>query len=485
MPQTEEMLSVDRKERMKLDKVEKPYRAPAERIQDFNEAAISYSVKEAMAEASRCIHCAKQPCVDACPLHNDMPSVLWYVEKGDFLKAAEILRETSPLPEVCGRVCPPESTCAAACVLDKRGKGIATGLIEAFVADYQRVQGEVPLPKVSPPTGQKVAVIGAGPAGLAVAEELTKAGHAVTVYDALPSGGGLLTYGIPSFKLDKSIVQWKIDWLRELDIEFVFNMRVGEDITLDSLIAQEGYDAVFLGTGAGVEATMNIPGESELGRVHKSIDFLTRANLPAELLPPAKREPLTVGKRVAVIGGGDTATDCLRTAIRLGAEDVICYYRRTEVEMPGNTDERHHAEEEGAQIIYLTAPVAFLDRSGDGSVDTMQMIKMELGEPDSSGRRRPVPIEGSEYDVEVDDVVLAIGYWPDPLMGETTDGLETEKWGLIIVDEETGQTSRPEIFAGGDNVTGPAFVNAALAAGIRAARGINAYLAEKVEANNS
>ncbi len=401
---------------------------------------------------------------------------LWYIEQGDFLKAAEIYRRTNPMPEICGRVCPGESSCATSCVMNKRGKGIDTRALEAFAADYQRQHGGVPLPRKAPPTGKKVAVVGAGPAGLTVAEDLTVAGHEVTVFEALPFGGGLLVYGIPNFKLNKELVEWKIGWLEDLGVRFRYGTRVGKDISLDDLMEREGYDAVFLGTGAEVEASMNVPGE-DLGRVYGSLDFLVRCNVPQHLLPEEKRKPVEIGKRVAVIGGGDTATDCLRTAIRLGAEEVICYYRRTEAEMPGNAVERHHAIEEGAEIVYLTAPVALLDRDGDGNVDAMCMIRMELGEPDSSGRRRPVPIEGSEYEVEVDDVILAIGFWPDPLLGETTPNLETHKWGLIVADPETGRTSRPGVFAGGDNVTGPALVNAALAAGKRAARAINEYLA--------
>jgi glutamate synthase (NADPH/NADH) small chain len=285
----------------------------------------------------------------------------------------------------------------------------------------------------------------------------------------------LLVYGIPSFKLDKDLILWKARWLEELGVNFRLNTLVGKDVTIDDLLEREGFDAVFVGTGAQVEATMDVPGE-DLDRVYGSLDFLVRANVPDEYRPASRRDPVEVGRKVAVIGGGDTATDCMRTAIRLGAEEVICYYRRTEAEMPGNAAERHHAIEEGAQIIYLTAPTALLDRDGDGAVDAMQMIRMELGEPDSSGRRRPVPIEGSEYIVEVDDVVMAIGFWPDPLMGESTPGLETRKWGLISIDGQSGATSRDGIFAGGDNVTGPALVNAAIAAGKRAAVAIDSYL---------
>ncbi len=472
-----EKKAINRKERSKLEKVPLRYRSIEERGRDFEETSVGYTAEEAMAEAARCIHCPEPvACVVACPLGNDIEKALWCVEKGDFLGAAEIYRATNPIPEICGRVCPDESSCATKCVLAKRGKGINTQAIEAFVADYQRKEVGVELPEKAPPTGKKVGIVGAGPAGLFVAEYLAVAGHQVVVYDAWPAPGGLLVYGIPNFKLGKELVQWKTDWLRELGVEFVMSTRIGETVTLDDLIEREGYDAVFLGTGAGVEGTMEIPGE-DLGRVYGSMQYLVQpGNVPEDLLPEDRREPIEVGRRVAVIGGGDTATDCLRTAIRQGAEDVVCYYRRTEAEMPGNANERHHAEEEGARIHYLTAPIEMLDRDGDGNVDAMRMIRMELGEPDASGRRRPVPVEGSEYQVEVDDVILAVGFWPDPLMGETTPDLETRKWGLVVVDEETGRTSRPGIFAGGDNVTGPALVNTALGAGKRAARAIDEYL---------
>jgi glutamate synthase (NADPH/NADH) small chain len=477
MAQTEEMLSVNRRERMKLPGIPKPYRDPEVRILDFAEASPGYDAAAAQAEAARCIHCPDPaPCVEACPLGNDIPSALWYIEQGDFVRAAEIYRQTSPMPEICGRVCPPDSTCMAVCSVGKRGEAIHTSALEQFAADYQRKTSGVPLPEIAPPTGKHVAVVGAGPAGLAAAEKLRVAGHAVTVYEAWPEAGGLLMYGIPGFKLDKSVVRWKVDWLRDLGVEFKTGVEVGRGVTVDELLAQ-GFDAIFLGIGTRLEASMKVPGE-DLEGVYTSIDFLSRANAPQELMPPDKRDLPEVGSRLAVIGGGDTATDCLRTGLRLGADEVVCYYRRSEAEMPGNADERAHAEEEGARFVYLTAPVAFLDSDGDGRVDEMEMIQMELGEPDESGRRRPVPIEGSEYRVPVSSVALAIGYWPDPLLGETTPGLETRKWGLIVAEEETGATSRPEIWAGGDAVTGPKLVGEAVAAGLRAAEAINEYLAD-------
>jgi glutamate synthase (NADPH/NADH) small chain len=470
------MQEIDRKARMKKPPVAKQYRPVEERVRDFQESAIPMTPEEAMEEASRCLHCPDPAaCVSACPVGNNISEAIWYIEKGDFIKAAEIYRATNPLPEICGRVCPGEATCASNCVLNKRGVAINTRGLEAFAADYQRNHGEVPLPEKAAPTGKKVAIIGAGPAGLTVAEKLAVLGHEVVVYEAWPTPGGLLIYGIPSFKLDKYIVKWKVDWLKELGVQFVTGVRIGQAIGLDELIEKEGFNAVFLGTGAGVEATMNIPGEN-LGGIYGSIDFLIRANVPDEMLPADKMDRVSVGRRVAVIGGGDTATDCLRTSLRLGAEEVVCFYRRTEAEMPGNKAERKLGIEEGARIEYLTAPVEFLDTTGDGHVDAMKMIRMELGEPDKSGRRRPVEIAGSEYFVQVDNVVLAIGYWPDPLLGETTKDLKTHKWGLFVTDGESGATSRPGFFAAGDDVTGPALVNAAVSAGKKAAEAIHAYL---------
>jgi glutamate synthase (NADPH) small chain len=476
MSSVDETRTIDRKARMKLEPVPQQYRPVELRVADFAECAVALTPEEAMAEAARCLHCPDpSPCVSACLLGNAVSEALWHVEQGDFLKAAEIYRRTNPMPEICGRVCPGEASCVTDCVLGKRGITINTRGLEAFVADYQREHGGVPLPEKAPPTGKKVAVIGAGPAGLAVAEDLVVAGHEVTVYEAQPFPGGLLVYGIPSFKLNKELVDWKVDWLTNLGVRFELGVCVGKDVTLEELTEREGFDAAFIGVGAQIEASMDVPGEN-LGRVYGSLDFLVRANVPDSMLPADRQDRVTVGKRVAVIGGGDTATDCLRSALRLGAEEVTCFYRRTEAEMPGNAAERHHALEEGARIEYLTAPVELLDRDGDGNVDAMKMIRMELGEPDSSGRRRPVPVEGSEHIVEVDDAILAIGFWPDPLLGETTPDLETHKWGLVVADPETGQTSLPGVYAGGDNVTGPSLVNVALAAGKRAANAMHEYL---------
>ncbi len=476
MTQTPEMLSVDRRARVKLPGIPKPYHPPEERIAHFGEASPGYTAEQAKTEAARCIHCKDPaPCVRACPFGNDIPSALWHIEHGDFQKAIAIFRQTSTMPEICGRVCPPEHTCAGHCVLGKQNNSIHIGTLEFFVADQQRHDAGVPLPEKAPPTGKRVGIVGAGPAGLSCAERLVIAGHEAVVYDTWPEPGGLLMYGVPDFKLDRAIIRWKADWLARLGVTFRCGTKVGEDMPLDDLIARERFDAVFLGTGALIEATMGVPGENLPG-VYLAIDFLVRHNTPKDALPAAYHAPVEVGERVAVIGGGDTALDCLRTAIRLGARDVVCYYRRTEAEMPANADDHKLAAQEGARFEYLTAPVAFLDENGDGRVDAVRMIRMALGEPDASGRPRPVPVEGSEYQIEVDSVMLAIGFWPDPLLGETTPDLETQRHGLIVADPATGQTSRPEIFAGGDAVTGPDLVVSAAAAGIRAANAINDFL---------
>lgn len=464
-----------RKERLKIPHTPYAVRAPEERVTDFDDIVVGYSPEEAMLEASRCLQCpAPAACVKACPLCNDIPGALWQIAQGDFIGAADIYRQTSIFPEICGRVCPQEKLCEGACVTGKRVTVPSLGKLEMFVADYQRAVEGWPMPSIPWPSGYRVAVVGSGPAGLAVAETLIRRGHGVTVFEALPHPGGLLMYGIPNFKLPKSLVVEKIQFLQQLGVSFVCNTRVGEALAIDDLFAA-GFHAVFVGVGANVDAPLKAPGV-DLKGVYQAGEFLIRSNPPREIVPPGLRDAPQVGRRVAVIGGGDTATDCLRTALRLGAETVTCYYRRTEAEMPGSKKERAHAIEEGARIEYLVAPVRF---SGDdsGYVCAIELQRMELGEPDASGRRRPVPIKGSEFTVPVDTVVLALGYWPDETIGKTTPSLETHGDGLITADEQTGRTSRPGVFAGGDAVTGPDLVSTAVAAGLRAARAIDEYLA--------
>jgi glutamate synthase (NADPH/NADH) small chain len=464
---------VDRKAKMKLPHIPQPVRPALERIHDFDEVALGYDAAAAIAEAERCIQCPEAKCQDVCPLGNDIPGAMWLISQGDFLGAANRYRETSIFPEICGRVCPQERLCEGACVLGKRGAPAALGALERFVTDYQRQTEGWPLPELAPPTGRLIAVVGSGPAGLAVAEELTKRGHEVVVYEAWPEPGGLLLYGIPSFKLPKHLVEEKINFLMRLGVRFMTNTRIGESLSVDDLFAA-GFDAVFLGTGANVDAKLKAEGV-ELAGVSQATDFLVRTNVDPHLLPEHMRQPVEVGEKVVVIGGGDTAMDCLRSALRLGAKEVACLYRRTEAEMPGSKKERVYAIDEGVRFEYLVAPVRFIGDEA-GHVRQIECQRMALGEPDKSGRPRPIPIEGSNFLVDADSVILALGYWPDPLLSETTPGLETHDWGLITAKTETGATSRPGVFAGGDNVTGPDLVSTAVAAGLRAVRAIDEYL---------
>lgn len=479
MPQAipSETLELDRKARAirKCEKIE--LRPPDERVTDFDDVVIPLGVECIQVQASRCIHCPDPAaCVVACPLHNDIPSAMWLIEQGKFLEAASLYRQTSSLPEVCGRVCPHEHVCEGSCVLIKENEfPVLCGALEVFVMDYQRQYGDTSIP-VGEPTGKKVAVVGAGPAGLSCAEVLVKNGHAVTIYDAKPAGGGLLTYGIPNFKLPKHVVFDRIEDFVNAGVKFVFNTFVGKDKTIDALFA-EGFDAVFVGVGTGVDARMEIPGEDLLG-VYEATDFLIRANVDENYLPKGVDSKPDLGRKVVIVGGGDTASDALRSAVRLGAEEVTCVYRRTENEMPGSYKDRELAREEGATYKFLTQPVRFVEGE-NGRVGGVECIQMELGEPDASGRRRPVPVEGSEFIIEADTVVKGIGYWPDPTIGKTTPDLETYKWGLIVADPKTGATSRPGVFAGGDAVTGPDLVVTAVAAGRRAAQGIHEYLMQE------
>lgn len=465
----------DRKQRLRIAHTPYPERPSQERIQDFEEVVVGYDEETAMREASRCMQCPQPSiCAKACPLGNDIPAALWLISQGDFIGAANVYRQTSIFPEICGRVCPQEKLCEGACVLGKQFEASALGKLEMFVADYQRATEGWPRPEIAPATGKRVAVVGSGPAGMAVAETLVKRGHSITVYEAAPYPAGLLMYGIPNFKLPKSLVKEKIEFMKSLGITFVCNTRVGDKITVEDLF-REGYHAVFLGVGANVDAKLKAPGV-DLAGVYQSGEFLIRTNPPEEVVPPHLREVPSIGDRVAVIGGGDTATDCLRTALRLGATDVVCYYRRTEVEMPGSKKERQHALEEGARVEYLVAPTRFFGNE-NGRLTSMELQRMELGEPDKSGRRRPVPVKGSEFTVPVDTVVLALGYWPDEIIGKTTPDLKTHDYGLIDADKETGATSRRGVFAGGDAVTGPDLVSTAVAAGFRAADAMDEYLA--------
>lgn len=473
-------IQIDRKARLKIPRQHVPKQDPETRVLNFDEVYLGFDEETARKEAERCLQCPDpSPCSKSCPVHNDIPLAMWHIYNGEFLEAAAAYRRTSNLPEVCGRVCPQEKLCQGSCVVGKRDQPVYLGKLESFVADYERrTLGGIRKPELAPPTGKQAAVVGAGPAGIAVAEELAKCGHSVTMYDTLPVGGGVLIYGIPSFKLAKQVVLDKIRSLEEIGVKIVTNTTIGKDITLTELTSK--YSAVFLGTGAWIPTKLNTPGE-DLKGVYMATEYLIRGNLPSEMLPAEINTKPEVAKHIAVIGGGDTAMDCVRTARRLqvqaGMADgtVIDYYRRTEKEMPGKLEERNNAIEEGVQIEFLVAPVKFIGDE-NGHVRSMECVRMQLGEPDASGRRRPVPIEGSNLTVPADVVICALGYNADPLIAKATPGLKTDKWSCYIVDKETGATSLPGVYAGGDNVTGADLVVTAMAAGRRAAVAMDAYL---------
>lgn len=468
-----EELKIDRKARMKIPFEDVAARPPEERVQDFDATYTSLTPEEAMRAAERCIHCPDPAaCFEACPAGNDIAAAMWLIEQGDFIGAAEIYRKTSSLPEICGRVCPHSVLCMGSCVRYKRGEPVITGALEAFVTDYQRAHGEVIIP-VGEPTGKRVAIVGSGPSGLSCAEQLVRKGHSVTIFESKPAAGGLLIYGIPNFKLTKDVVHAVISDLETAGVEFVFNTQIGTDKSVDDLF-EEGFDAAFIGVGTGVDATMKVPG-IDLPGVYEATEFLIRGNVATEYLPEDVKSMSEIGDRIAVIGGGDTASDCLRTALRLGARDVTCLYRRTEAEMPGNPEDRKLTREEGAKYRFLTQPIRYIE-GPDGRVSAVECLQCELGEPDDSGRRRPIPIEGSNFTVPADTVVLALGYWPDETIGKTTPDLETHDWGLITVNPETMETSREGVFAGGDAVTGPDLVVTAMVAGRTAAKTIDEYL---------
>ena len=461
---------IDRKRRLALPATRPPIRPPAERVRDFGEVYGDWDLDTARAEAERCIQCPAAPCVKACPLGNDIPYALWLLEHGEVEAAASVFRATSTMPEVCGRVCPHSELCEGACVYAKQGEPpVAIGRLEAFATD----RSPQPAPRIPLATGSRVAVVGAGPAGLTVAQTLALRGHQVTVFDAWPAAGGVLRYGIPTFKMSHELVRRHTDWLEAVGVRFVPDTFVGRDRTVDDLL-DEGFEAVFLGVGAGAQRGITVEGASLPG-VEQATPFLVRANVRAELRPRALRTDAAIGRRVAVIGGGDTAMDCARTALRLGAEEVTCWYRRTEEEMPGNRRDRALARQEGARFEWLAQPVRF--RAGrDGRLARMHCIRMTLGEPDPLGRRRPVPVEDSEFEVDVDTVVLALGYVGDSASVSGVADLQTDEGHLILIDPDTGATSREGVFAGGDAVLGPALVVTAVAQGRRAARAMDAYL---------
>ncbi len=451
-----------------------PEQPPEVRKKNFREVPYGLTPDLAILEASRCIQCKNPACIKGCPVEVQIPEFIDLVRQGKFNEAAKKIKETNALPAVCGRVCPQEEQCEMPCVLGKKYEPVAIGRLERFVADFERVTGSVKIPEVAPPTGKRAAVVGAGPAGLTVAGDLVKLGHDVTIFEALHKAGGVLMYGIPEFRLPKDIVQAEIDYILALGAKLECNAVIGKSITIDELLNEEGFHACFIGTGAGLPYFMNIPGENLIG-IYSANEFLTRANLMKAYLFPHADTPLTRGRHVAVVGGGNVAMDAARTAMRMGAEKVYLVYRRSKKEMPARIEEIHHAEEEGIEFHLLTNPLRFLGND-EAWVTEIECQRMELGEPDSSGRRRPVPVKGSEFRLSVDTVVMSIGNGANPLVPATTPGLDTNKWGNILADQETGKTSKKGVFAGGDIVIGAATVILAMGAGRKAAAAMHEYL---------
>jgi glutamate synthase (NADPH/NADH) small chain len=447
-----------------------------ERIHNFYEVALGYNEEQALAEAERCLQCPKPRCVQGCPVEVPIPEFIKLIKDKDYMAASLKIKEKNSLPAVCGRVCPQENQCQEMCVLGKKGAPISIGRLERFASDYELKQGvTVPELEAASVTG-KVAIVGSGPAGLTVAADLVKLGHEVVMFESLHLAGGVLMYGIPEFRLPKEIVQAEVNYIKQLGVDVKTNYTIGRIFTIDELFA-DGFDAVFVGSGAGLPRFMRIPGEN-LGGVYSANEFLIRVNLMKGYLFPEYDTPIRIGKKVAVIGGGNVAMDSARCSLRLGADEVYIVYRRSKEELPARAEEVENAEEEGIIFRLLNNPTKFIgDESG--WVKGMECIKMELGEPDASGRRRPIPIEGSEFVMDVDTVIIAIGQTPNPLIQRTTEGLETTKWGTIIVNEETGAATKDGVFAGGDVVSGAATVISAMGAGKRAARGIHEYIQKK------
>ena len=460
---------------LNLNRVEMPRQDPKKRGKNFNEVALGYSLEQAKEEASRCIQCKKLNCVAGCPVEVDIPDFIQAIRDGDMPAAVRILKSKNALPGICGRVCPQETQCEDTCSLAKKEAPIAIGRLERFVADWERANmpakdSTPPRPK---PTGKKVAVVGSGPAGLTAAADLARLGHGVTIFEALHVAGGVLMYGIPEFRLPKEIVQAEVDFVASLGAKVELDSVVGKLATLDEIVAQ-GYDAVFLGTGAGLPMFLNIDGEN-LNGIYSANEFLTRVNLMKAYKFPEYDTPVKVGKKVAVIGGGNVAMDSARCALRLGADDVYIIYRRSEVELPARREEVENAQEEGIQFKLLTNPKQFLGSEQNWVVGA-ECYEMKLGEPDESGRRRPVVKKGSEFVIDVDEVIVALGTRPNPLIASTTPELKTTKWGTVVADEETGKTVKDRVWAGGDIVTGAATVISAMGAARQAARSIDEYL---------
>jgi len=466
---------VAEKIKLNLNRVPMPKQTAAIRSRNFDEVALGYSEEQAIEEAGRCIQCKKPGCIKGCPVEVNIPEFIKAVHEGDMPEAARIIKSTNSLPAICGRVCPQETQCEVACALNKKGAPSAIGRLERYVADWERAHPEVGEKQKEHVAfnGKKVAIVGSGPAGLTCAADLTKLGYKVTIFEAFHVAGGVLMYGIPEFRLPKDVVQAEVDYVRSLGVEIKLDHVIGKIATVDELL-QNGYDTVFLAPGAGAPMFLNIPGEN-LSGVYSANEFLTRTNLMKAYRFPEYDTPIKAGGRVAVIGGGNVAMDASRCALRLGAEEVHLIYRRSEVEMPARAEERENAKEEGVIFRLLTNPDCFI---GDeqGKVKAVECYEMELGEPDESGRRRPIRKQGTEFTVPVDTVIVALGTSPNPIVPSTTGGLELTRWGTVKADEDTGRTSKDRVWCGGDMATGAATVISAMGAGKRAAADIDAYL---------
>jgi len=456
-----------------------PEQKPEDRVRNFDEVPYGYTLELAQKEASRCLQCKRPKCVDGCPVEVQIPEFIRLIVEGDILAAGRKVKEDNSLPAVCGRVCPQESQCEKTCVLARKGDPVAIGRLERFVSDYEREHGDGTVPEKAPRTGKRVAIVGSGPAGLTAGGDLAKMGHDVTVFEAFHKAGGVLVYGIPEFRLPKAIVQAEVDYLTTLGVKIQLNQVVGKIVSVDELLGQ-GFGAVFIGTGAGLPLFMGIEGENLAG-VYSANEYLTRSNLMRAYEFPKYDTPIIRGRQVAVIGGGNVTMDSARTALRLGADQVTVVYRRSRVEMPARDEEIHHAEQEGIRFMLLSNPIEMLGDE-DGHVRVLRCIKMRLGEPDESGRRRPIPIPGSEFEFEADTVIVAIGNSPNPLIPQSTPNLDVGRKGNVVTDPDTGETTRERVFAGGDIATGAATVIEAMGAGKRAARAIHRLLCdERVE----
>lgn len=457
-------------------KTKMPEQPPEERICNFDEVALGYTEEQAILEASRCLQCKKPACVEGCPVGIDIPAFIAKIKEGDFKSAIDIIKEKNNLPAICGRVCPQETQCEEMCIMGRRYEPVAIGRLERFASDWEiEHQPE----KVSPPierNGTKIAVIGSGPAGLTAAADLAKMGYDVTIFEAFHTPGGVLVYGIPEFRMPKEIVRKEVEYVKSLGVKIETNVIIGKTATIDDL-RQEGFKAFFLSTGAGLPVFLRIPGENLAG-VYSANEFLTRVNLMKAYKFPEYDTPVKIGKRVAVVGGGNVAMDAARVAKRLGAEEVIIIYRRSEVEMPARHEEIEHAKEEGIIFYLLTDPIEVL---GDDKlrVRGLRCIKNQLGEPDMKGRRRPIPIPGSEFEIEIDNLIVAIGTTPNPVITKTTPGLEVQVWGGVVTKDDSGLTSIDDVWAGGDIVSGAATVISAMGAGKKAAKAIDQYIREK------